>query len=84
MVTQGQERAGLKASIHGGVGGVNLILPRDVGVRVEADSGLGGVNAEGFNRDGDVYTNDAYGRTDVTLEIRAEVGVGGVEAILGN
>ena len=63
---------------------MNLILPRDAGVRVEADSGLGGVNAEGLSRVGDVYANDAYGRTDVTLEIRAEVGVGGVELILGN
>lgn len=68
----------LEASINGGVGGVELVLPRDVGVRVEADAGLGGVNAEGFNRDGDVYTNDAYGQTDATLEIRVEVGLGGV------
>ena len=79
----GDWEADLEASIHGGVGGVNLVLPRDVGVRVEADAGLGGVNAEGFNREGDVYTNDAYGRTDVTLEIRVEVGVGGVELDLG-
>ena len=83
MVTRGLEGVGLKASIHRGVGVVNLILPRDVGVRVEADAGLGGVNAEGLNREGDVYTNDAYGRADVTLEIRVEVGVGGVELSLG-
>ena len=81
MVTRGLEGVGLKASIHRGVGVVNLILPRDVGVRIEADSGLGGVNGEGLSREGDVYAN---GRTDVTLQIKAEVGVGGVELILGN
>ena len=78
----GDWEADLEASIHGGVGGVNLVLPRDVGVRVEADAGLGGVNAEDFNQDGDFYTNDAYGQTDVSLEIRVEVGVGGVELSL--
>jgi len=78
----GDWEADLVASIHGGVGGVNLVLPRDVGVRVEADAGLGGVNAGGFNQDGDFYTNDAYGQTDVSLEIRVEVGVGGVELSL--
>jgi hypothetical protein len=74
--------ADLEASVHSGVGGVKLVLPRDVGVRVEAEAGLGAVEALEFNRDGDVYTNDAYGRTDVTLEIRAEVGIGGLELIL--
>jgi hypothetical protein len=41
------------------------------------------VNGEGLSREGDVYTNDAYGRADVTLEIKVEVGVGGVELSLG-
>ena len=69
----------LEASISGGVGGVKLTLPRDVGVRVEAESGLGGVDARDFHKEGDVYTNDAYGSSDVTLNLRIEVGVGGVE-----
>jgi hypothetical protein len=49
-----------------------------VGVRVEAESGLGSVDASGFNREGDVYTNDAYGRTDVTVSVKVDVGVGGL------
>jgi hypothetical protein len=69
----------LEATIKGGVGGLKITLPRDVGVRVEAKSGLGGVDAEGFHKEGDVYTNDAYGSSDVTLNLRIEVGVGGVE-----
>jgi hypothetical protein len=79
----GDWEADLEATIKGGVGGLKVTLPRDVGVRVEAESGLGGVGAPGFNRDGDIYTNDAYGTADVTLEIRLEVGVGGVELNLG-
>jgi len=68
----------LEATVHGGVGGLKLVLPRDVGVRVEAESGLGSVDASGFNREGDVYTNDLYGRTDVTLSVKLDVGIGGV------
>ena len=79
----GSWEADLEASIHSGVGGVKLVLPRDVGVRVEAEAGLGAVEALEFNRDGDVYTNDAYGRTETTLYIKADVGVGGLELDLG-
>lgn len=79
----GDWEADLEASIKGGVGGLKVTLPRDVGVRVEAESGLGAVGAPGFDRDGDIYTNDAYGRTDVTLNVKVEVGVGGVELNLG-
>jgi hypothetical protein len=75
----GDWESDLDATISGGVGGLKITLPRDVGVRVEAESGLGGVDARDFQREGDIYTNDAYGRTDVTLDIRVEVGVGGVE-----
>jgi hypothetical protein len=74
----------LEASIGGGVGGVKLTLPSDAGVRVEADTGLGSVDARDFQREGDVYTNDAYGSSNVTLNLRIEVGVGGVELILAD
>jgi hypothetical protein len=74
----GEWEADLEASIKAGVGGLQVTLPREVGVRVQAKSGLGAVEAPGFNRDGGIYTNDAYGRTDVTLDITLEVGVGGI------
>jgi hypothetical protein len=80
----GDWEANLKATISGGVGGLNITLPRDVGVRVEAESGLGGVDARDFHKEGDVYTNDAYGSSDVTLNLRIEVGVGGVELNLAD
>ncbi|HUW94888.1 MAG TPA: LiaF domain-containing protein, partial [Anaerolineae bacterium] len=79
----GDWEADLEASIKGGVGGLKVTLPRDVGVRVEAESGLGAVGAPGFNQDGDIYTNDAYGRSNMTLNVKVEVGVGGVELNLG-
>jgi len=80
----GDWEADLDATISGGVGGLKISLPRDVGVRVEADSGLGGVDARDFQREGDVYTNDAYGSSNVTLNVRIEVGIGGVELNLAD
>ncbi len=70
--------ADLNGTIQGGVGSTSLILPADVGVRVEVEQGLGGVNASGFNQDGDVYTNDVYGASGVNIELRVESGVGEV------
>ena len=69
----------LKARIEGGVGEKTLRLPTDVGVRVEVETGVGSVDARGLRKEGNVYTNDAYGESDVTLDVDLEVGVGAVD-----
>lgn len=73
----------LDARIEGGVGEATLRLPREAGVRVEVQGGLGSVNANGFTRDGDAYVNQAYGSSDVTLRIDVEAGVGAINLELG-
>ncbi len=72
----GEWQHDLEAKITGGLGDINLRLPGDVGVRIEADTGLGSVEASGLTRDGNIYTNDAYGLSDVTLRIDIDGGVG--------
>lgn len=62
--------------ISGGVGTVTVRLPTSVGVRVHATGGLGAVSAPGFERDGDAYVNNAYGKSPVTLTLDIEGGVG--------
>jgi uncharacterized protein DUF2154 len=66
----------LEASIEGGVGQATVLLPGEVGVRVDAQGGLGEINAEGLQREGDSYVNDAYGDTEVTLDVDVRGGVG--------
>ena len=66
----------LDASIEGGVGEATVLLPSEVGVRARAEGGLGKINAEGLQREGDSYVNDAYGDSDVTLEVDVRGGVG--------
>ena len=64
------------ANIEGGVGEVTVMLPSGVGVKAKAEGGLGKINAEGLERVGDSYVNDAYGESDVTLNVNVQGGVG--------
>ena len=73
----------LEATIGGGLGQRTLILPADVGVRVKVDVGVGAVDAAGLTKEGEYYTNDAYGQSDVTLQIEVDGGVGGTELRVG-
>jgi hypothetical protein len=66
----------LDASIDAGVGAMTLRLPRDTGVRMIAQGGLGSVHQGFLQRDGDTYTNATYGKTPATLNLTVHVGVG--------
>src|SRR3712207_2604091 len=66
----------LVASIQGGVGQATVQLPSEVGVRVEAQGGLGEINAEGLQKEGEAYVNDSYGDSEVTLDVDIQGGVG--------
>jgi len=74
----GEWTQSVKVTISGGVGSANLRLPRDVGVRVEVEGGLGAVDAFGFQRSHNTYTNDAWGKTAVGIDVRLEAGIGSV------
>ncbi len=64
------------ASIEGGVGEATVLLPSEVGVRAKARGGLGKINAEGLQRVGDAYVNDAYGESEVNLRVDVQGGIG--------
>jgi hypothetical protein len=72
----GDYAADLDASIQGGVGEATVMLPSEVGVRARTQGGLGNINAEGLHKQGDSYVNDAYGESEVTLEVDVQGGVG--------
>jgi len=64
------------ARIEGGVGEATVLLPSEVGARVTAEGGLGKINAEGLSREDDSFVNDAYGDSEVTLDVDIQGGVG--------
>lgn len=74
----------LDANIHGGVGSATIRLPSKVGVQIRAHGGIGSINASGFNRDGDTYTNDQYGKSPVTLRLVVEGGIGTINLESGS
>jgi hypothetical protein len=53
-----------------------VLLPSEVGVRVRAESGLGKINAEGLQREGESYVNDTDGDSDVSLDVDIQGGAG--------
>jgi hypothetical protein len=69
----------LDVTIDAGAGNITIRLPRDVGVRVRVEAGLGTIEAPDLTKDGNVYTNAAYGVSDVTLLVDLEAGVGQVK-----
>ena len=66
----------LDISMDTGAANTSLQLPRDVGVRVQIESGPNVVNATGLKQAGNIYTNAAYGVSDVTMHINLEAGIG--------
>ncbi len=72
-----------EAKIHGGGGQATVKLPRDVGVRVRARGGIGEIRAGELKKDGDTYTNDAYGKSSVTLQVEVEGGIGQINLEFG-
>jgi hypothetical protein len=64
------------ATIEGGVGEATVLLPSEVGVKAKAEGGLGKINAKGLQTVGDSYVNDAYGESDVNLNVDVQGGVG--------
>jgi len=66
------------ANLKGGISEIAVTLPQAMGTRVVIQKGLGKISASGLNRDGNVYVNDAYGKTAQTLNLNIEPGIGEV------
>jgi len=66
----------LDISFDTGAADITVRLPKDVGVRVEVDAGPTAISAPDLTKDGNVYTNAAFGGSDVTLQIHMEAGIG--------
>ncbi len=64
--------------IQVGVGGVNVRMPRDVGVRVDAEKHfLSGLHLDAFNKRDSYYYSDNYDKVKTHITVRVATGVGG-------
>lgn len=74
----GDKKDDLYASLEGGVGKIVLTVPESVGARVDVDTGIGSVNTHGLRKRGGALVNDAYGETDVTVDVSLDAGIGSI------
>ncbi len=63
-------------SIQGGVGRTTVVLPQDIGVRVDVIKGIGAVHADGFRIEDGAYVNDLYEEAEVVIYLTIQAGVG--------
>ncbi|MGB7294443.1 MAG: toast rack family protein [Candidatus Aminicenantales bacterium] len=76
---RGRYGQNLDVSIDGGIGSGTIYFPDDAGVRVRVDGGIGSVNAAGFTKSGHVYTNDAYAKSPITIDVNVDAGIGSID-----
>lgn len=73
----GDRKNGMEGEIRGGVGQVNVRLPRNnVGVIVHATGGIGSIETHGLRHEGGAYVNDAYGKAPVSIRLDVQGGIG--------
>jgi hypothetical protein len=72
----------LDVTIDAGAADISVRLPRDVGARVKVESGPHTIETTGLAQDGDIFTNAAYGVSEVTLQVEMEAGIGQINLIV--
>lgn len=74
---QGDWKESFDVNLDSGVGQTTFLLPSDIGVKINAESGIGSTQFNGFLSKGDgTYVNQAYETSDIVITIDADVGVG--------
>ena len=66
----------LNVIVNAGAGDITVRLPRDVGARVKVNAGLGTIETRGLEQSENIYTNAAYGESEITLQVDIDAGIG--------
>lgn len=74
----GNYKNSVAANITGGVCNSTIYLPKNIGLCVDVEKGVGKINANGFSVNGTKYTNEAYGKSQVNINLKVESGVGNI------
>ncbi|MBA2519001.1 MAG: hypothetical protein H0V24_05000 [Chloroflexia bacterium] len=75
----GDWRTSLSGKLEIGAGDVTIRAPRDTGVRITVEQGVGTVRGSAFTEVDGAYINDAYGSTASEIDIQIEQGAGYIE-----
>ncbi len=75
---RGTPKRDYEIEINGGVGECEVRLPRGVGLRAEAEGGLGSIDVRGLEKKGKVWENEAFEKAKVKVRLRVKGGVGSI------
>jgi hypothetical protein len=78
----GEWKQGAEIRIQVGVGGVTMKLPRELGVRVEAEKHfLSGLQLDGFTKRDASYYSQNYDKAKLRVSVRVATGIGGFRIV---
>lgn len=73
----GVYKQGFDASIESGIGNTEIIVPKNVGVKILIENGIGKVETEGLKSvDKDIYVNESYEKAKIKTNFKIKMGVG--------
>ncbi len=67
----------LTGQIEGGIGRAEILMPKDVGVRLRIEGGLGSIDAPDFIRNGEGVPKRGVGKTSAGIDLAIEAGSAG-------
>jgi hypothetical protein len=81
----GEWKNDLRANIKGGVGEITILVPDNIGVKIDISGILGEINAPSFKKKRKTYLNKMYGKTSKTLFLDIFGGIGeiNIETVSG-
>ena len=75
----GDYKNDIDVKVEGGVGNTTIYVPENMGVKVNAEKGVGRINADGFKKQGsNTFINDSYESSRNRMEVDVEAGVGNI------
>lgn len=75
----GNYKEDVNLTIDGGVGNTVVYLPKNIGVKVKAEKGIGEIKTNELKKENDFYINDSYKKTKNNINVDVTTGVGRIE-----
>jgi len=73
----GDWQDGFDVKLDSGIGEMKVLLPKDTGIRLNVEKGIGRVDVPGLISKGKgIYVNDAYEGASTVIDVKADVGIG--------
>lgn len=80
----GDYKKAFDASVESGIGNTEIIVPKNVGVKILIENGIGKVETQGLKSvEKDIYVNESYEKAKVKTNLKIKMGVGDLKIKVG-